>query len=261
MALALLTHPILDYFTIYGTQLLRPFDSIPYGLGSLFIIDPLYTLPLLIGLILCLVRTRQASSRPFPSTSVTQEHLPGMLNTRGLRANLWGLLLSGAYLLWSAGAQMVVKARVEQQLVQSGLSAYSIKVTPTPFNTLLWRVMLRSQNEYQEGFYSLFDGEGPIVFSSYSHDKNLELDIRHLPQVQRMAWFTHGFYVLRRQGDDAILMDVRMGQEPYYVFAFRVAKQVNGVWQAVPAEKVGEREPDVGKALGEMWRRIWSRSN
>ena len=52
--LALVTHPVLDWFTVYGTQLLLPFTSFPYAVGSLFIIDLLYTLPLLVGVVAAL---------------------------------------------------------------------------------------------------------------------------------------------------------------------------------------------------------------
>ena len=47
--LVLLTHPLLDTMTVYGTQLALPFSNHPFGVGSIFIIDPLYTLPLLLG--------------------------------------------------------------------------------------------------------------------------------------------------------------------------------------------------------------------
>src|SRR5512145_3083609 len=48
--LALITHALLDAFTVYGTQMLLPFSDYPVGLGSVFIIDPLVTVPLLAGL-------------------------------------------------------------------------------------------------------------------------------------------------------------------------------------------------------------------
>jgi inner membrane protein len=41
--LALVTHPLLDAMTVYGTQLALPFTNRPFGVGSIFIIDPLYT--------------------------------------------------------------------------------------------------------------------------------------------------------------------------------------------------------------------------
>src|SRR5690606_35124090 len=49
IALALLTHPLLDAFTVYGTQLLWPLPLSPVMWSSVFIIDPLYTLPLLLA--------------------------------------------------------------------------------------------------------------------------------------------------------------------------------------------------------------------
>ncbi|HEY0825570.1 MAG TPA: metal-dependent hydrolase, partial [Ramlibacter sp.] len=76
--LALVTHPLLDAMTVYGTRLLLPFSDHPFAVGSVFIIDPLYTVPLLIGLVVALARREG----------------------RGLRANAWGLALSTAYLAW-----------------------------------------------------------------------------------------------------------------------------------------------------------------
>src|SRR6056297_1713665 len=54
-ALILLTHPLLDAFTTYGTQLFWP-SGPPIAINSIFIIDPLYTLPLLAGVLVFLFR-------------------------------------------------------------------------------------------------------------------------------------------------------------------------------------------------------------
>ena len=78
--LVLVTHPLLDAMTVYGTQLLLPFTNHPYGVGSVFIIDPAYTLPLVVGVVAAL-RMKDAA--------------------RGLRWNAVGLVLSTAYLAWS----------------------------------------------------------------------------------------------------------------------------------------------------------------
>jgi inner membrane protein len=61
--LALVTHPLLDTFTIYGTQLLYPISEHPYAIGSMFIIDPIYTLPLLMGVIVAVSRKQFAGLR------------------------------------------------------------------------------------------------------------------------------------------------------------------------------------------------------
>jgi inner membrane protein len=88
MWLALVTHPLLDAMTVYGTQLALPFSNHPYGVGSVFIIDPLYTVPLLVGGMWALV-SRGAR--------------------RGLAANAVGLAISTAYLGWTFAAQQHVE--------------------------------------------------------------------------------------------------------------------------------------------------------
>ncbi len=47
--LALITHPLLDAFTVYGTQLWWPLQPHPTMWSSVFIIDPAYTLWLLLA--------------------------------------------------------------------------------------------------------------------------------------------------------------------------------------------------------------------
>src|SRR5690606_7890815 len=60
--LAFFTHPILDSFTTWGTQLFWPFDT-RLAFKSIFVIDPLYTLPFLIFLILAMLQKRTAHKR------------------------------------------------------------------------------------------------------------------------------------------------------------------------------------------------------
>jgi inner membrane protein len=47
VALVLLSHPLLDSFTSYGTQLFWRMMPTPAAWSSFFIIDPLYTAPLI----------------------------------------------------------------------------------------------------------------------------------------------------------------------------------------------------------------------
>jgi inner membrane protein len=48
--LAFATHVLLDSCTIYGTQIFWPIVNTPMAWGSVFIIDPAYTLILMAGL-------------------------------------------------------------------------------------------------------------------------------------------------------------------------------------------------------------------
>ena len=47
--LCLMAHPLIDAFTVYGTQLFWPLPMRPIMWSSLFIVDPLFTLPWLLA--------------------------------------------------------------------------------------------------------------------------------------------------------------------------------------------------------------------
>ena len=139
--LGLFTHSWLDAMTVYGTRIGLPFTDHPFGAASLFIIDPLYTLLLLLGLILTLAWRGQ----------------------RPRRWNTAGLVLSTVYAGWAVAAQAYVTTRVVQTPPAQGLPAERILVTPTPFNTLLWRVVVRTPDGYLEGFDSLLVDETELA--------------------------------------------------------------------------------------------------
>lgn len=231
--LALITHPLLDTMTVYGTQLLQPFSDHPFGVGSVFIIDPAYTVPLIVGVIVAL----------------------RLKSTRGLAWNTAGLVLSTLYLAWSVGAQQHVAEIARASLQQDGVSPEGLLVTPAPFNTVLWRLVATTPTQYLEGHYSLLDDSRHITWTV--HERGADLIAKHSeePSVQRMAHFTHGFYSLSATDGDLFLTDLRMGQEPHYTFRFNLgseAARANGGYR--PTSN-GTR-PDVRSALPQLWRRM-----
>jgi inner membrane protein len=234
--LALVTHPILDTTTIYGTQLLLPFSDHPYGTGSMFIIDPLYTLPLLVGVIVVLSRKAFA----------------------GLPWNTAGLIISTAYLGWSMIAQAHVRGLVNEALAEQGIASQSILVTPAPLNTILWRVVVMRPDGLYEGYYSLLDGGRKVKFERFASDAQLYAATKNFWTVQRMAWFTHGFFKMQEKDSKAILTDLRMGSEPHYVFSFELAQKKDGVWQEIRPQQVGSLGDPVAQ-LSKLWQRMLGR--
>lgn len=232
MWLALVTHPLLDGMTVYGTQLALPFSNHPFGVGSIFIIDPLYTLPLLAGV-------AWALRAP-----------PG----GGLRANAAGLLLSTAYLAWSVVAQAWVTQRAEQALAAQGIRAEHLLVTPTAFNTVLWRVVAVDGAAYHEGFHSLLDDGPDIHFDRFDRGSALAADIGGLDGVQRIQAFSKGFWAMWEDGGLIGITDLRMGQEPAYLFRFAVAERHSPATPLPVARQIGGR-PDLGRGLAWLWRR------
>jgi inner membrane protein len=234
--LALVTHPLLDAMTIYGTRLALPFTDRPFGTGSLFIIDPLYTLPLLAGLALALGR------RP-----------------ARLGWNTAGLAVSTLYVGWSLVAQQHVTAAVHQALAArdgAPVPHARVLVTPTPFNTVLWRVVVMHEDRYEEGFRSLLDRTPAMRFHSYPNGRALHEPVRTLPAVERMVQFTHGFFRLAERDGRIELTDLRMGQEPWYSFSFVVARRDGnpGLQPVVPVSVGGRQGMDVRASL--RWLRL-----
>ena len=236
--LALVTHPLLDAMTVYGTQIALPFSDQPYGVGSMFIIDPLYTLPLLAGTLWALLRNGRGHAAAGP----------------GLRANHVGLILSSAYLVWSVAAQMHVERIARQALAAQGIAAERLLVLPTAFNTLLWRVVAIDGQHYLEGFHSVFDRGTKLHLDRFDRGTRLGAELRSIDGVRRIQNFSHGFWAVWQQDERLGITDLRMGQEPAYTFRFAVAERHSPWVPLVRSEQVGGR-PDVGRVLPWLWRR------
>lgn len=230
------THILLDSLTVYGTQIFWPFWNDPIGLGAIFIIDPFYTVPLLLGVICALILSRESA--------------------RGRLINRATLTLSSLYLVWSVAAQIYVTAAVEQSLTRQAVNYDRLLVTAGPFNTLLWRVVAMQPNgDYIEGFYSLADGEEKVTISYHqSQEELLESLAGHWP-VERLRWFSKGFYKASQQGDEVVMTDLRMGTEPSYVFSFAVGKTAPEKLAADARQLPPKRDFSL---LKKAWRRIWT---
>jgi inner membrane protein len=233
--LALVTHPLLDAFTVYGTQLWWPLPVHPVMWSSVFIIDPLYTVWLLAG---CLVAWR-ARERPIARHALVA-----------------GLALSTAYLGWSLVAKAMVEREAERSLAVIGLQDAPRFSVPMPFNTLLWRVVAMTPDGFVEGDYSLVADEGPIAFRRYRSDVEALAQAADLPAVRRLAWFNRGFMKAAERDGRLVLSDLRMGAEPDYSFNFAVAERDGGRWRAIPPEQMAWPW-QARRRLAQMWRRIW----
>ena len=236
ISLTLLTHPLLDAHTAYGTQLFWPLEPHPTMWATLFIIDPLYTLPMLFAVLV-------AAFRPLSSFS-----------SRALPA---ALVISTLYIGWSWAAQGIVRSHVDDALAGMGLEDAPVFLTPTPFNTLLWRVVVLTDDGYLEGFDSLVVDEGVMRFEAYESDNEALEAAGNLWAVQRLRWFSRDFMRATVDEGRLVLADLRMGTEPTYIFTHVVARQGNPHWEAVPAELLPVSFSD--RALADVWQRIWSR--
>jgi len=237
--LAFLTHVLLDSCTIYGTQIFWPLSEYPMTWGSIFIIDPLYTLPLIVGVVAVAVARRN----------------PG----RAYRFNLAMLGLSTLYLGWSFAAKFHAQGVARDELVRQGIEHRQIVTLASPFNTILWRFVVMTPQGYAEGWYSLLDSDRQLEFKFYSSDPELLAGLESHWPVTRLQWFTKGFYRVGREGQDVVITDLRMGVEDYYVFRFKVGRVGNPHSKPMPSEQLQSTLED--GAFRELWERLKGRGS
>jgi inner membrane protein len=236
--LALVTHPLLDALTVYGTQLWWPLPGSPVMWSSLFIIDPLYTLPLLFGCVVALARGWRPSAQ---------------------RALVIGLALSTAYIGWSLLAKAMVERQAERSLAAMGLQDAPRFSVPMPLNTLLWRVVVMTPEGYLEGEWSLVADSGLMRFREHASDQGARDAVADLPAVRRLLWFNRGFMAFEAHDDELVASDLRMGVAPDYIFNFVVAEREgpDAAWREVtPRQKQWPWEAT--RRLAGVWDRIWS---
>jgi inner membrane protein len=233
--LVLITHPLLDAFTSYGTQLLWPLMPTPTAWSSIFIIDPLYTLPLGIAVVWGLVYGLRDKTAKAPAIA---------------------LLLSTLYLASTLGGKYMAEQRVEAELARQGIQADALFSTPTPLNSLLWRVVVLEGEHYHETLVGWFDREPPQL-QRLPRGTRLAAALADSTAHTRLAWFTDGVLRYDQIGEHLVVTDIRLGMTGVHPFRFNFAIRQDGQWQVHehiyrwPAEMVDLSHLQV------LWQRIW----
>lgn len=255
--LCFVTHILLDFFTIYGTQLFRPFSEYPAAYGAVFIIDPLYTLPLIFGLIATLIARRKTAGA-----------------TGGLRWNTIGLTVSSLYLLYAIGARAYAESVFRGQLDEQGISYERVFVGPLPLNTLSWNMLADDPAGDRVHFavYSLFDDldDQPMLFRSVAKHSERIAGAEDSRAIARLLWFSRGYYTIREDPQSGALSfnDMRFGRtdgwleaDGDYIFIFDLEEADDAAGPPGSRSFVNftRRRPSFdrsGERLAMLWRRV-----
>lgn len=243
MTLVLATHPILDSFTVYGTQLFwplqDPFQITPISIASVFIIDPLYTLPLLIALIVGLIKGSKLA--------VFKAGL--LVNCQ--RLAVWMLLLSSSYLLLSLGLKYHAQSQAERTLAAAGINTLRLKTMPVLPTILMWRTVAEDdQNRLIELRSSVLDSRLPEYryLTQYGNSQTVRanMPVKSQPYAQRLDWFSGDWTGYRVQmlpatsttsdaTEQLVVDDLRMMAGDTAFFSFVLADKVkqSTQWRAI----------------------------
>lgn len=193
----LITHIFIDVCTGYGTQVLQPFSNSSLSLNSIFIIDPFYTLPLLAGIVTALFLRRNDKARRW--------------------ANYTGLAISSLYLLAGLGIKTHVNSVFEQNFKTQQIHPQKYMTTPAPFSIFLWTGYAEEGDTLHAGLYSVFDDDRRIDFHSLRQNKSLLEYYRGQLPVERLIWFSRGYYAATKDSNRVLVHDLRFGRSDLWL--------------------------------------------
>lgn len=173
--LALFTHVLLDAFTTYGTQLFLPFADWRVSFDSINIIDPIYTVPLIIGTGLSIfLYSKDDLKRGFPN------HI--------------GLLMSTLYLMFTLANKQHIQNVFAENLQSKSIPYYKMLTVPVKVGNLNWYGVAKDATQLHIGKYSMID-QNEIEFHSFPINDHL-LDGLDAVLVDRLRWFAQGYYTV-----------------------------------------------------------------
>lgn len=240
---AILTHPLLDAFTPYGTQLLYPFSHERVAFNAISVVDPIYTFPFLGALILAARLPRRDPLRR--------------------RLTRFGVIWSSAYLLLCTANKLHVDRVFSRSLAAEGIEAQRLTTAPTPFNNLLWQGVAETEDRYYLGSYSLMDREARVRdFRTIAKARDLPDTLAEHPDVGILKWFSKGYFTVSAESPHRyVFNDLRYGgiwappgEQPAerFIFRFELVDGPSGLM-------IRQLQPDrseMGQALGGLWRRM-----
>ena len=224
-----LTHILLDCFTTYGTQVFAPFSNERVAWGTVSVVDPLYTMPFLLCLLVAARFVRHDSRR-----------------------QLWnrlGLAWSCLYLALTVVNHSRVQHTVEAALQDQGRSFEQFLITPTIFNNFLWNVVVDAGDEFLLAQHSILD-EIPVAFYSASKGYDLLHNMDADETIGVLQWFSAGYLNAVRRNDGSLqLNDLRFGtfsgtakDADDYIFRFKLIDR--GPQEAYGFERAQGGPPD-----------------
>jgi len=202
-----LTHILLDVQTTYGTQLFWPFHN-RLAISNVFVIDPLYTVPFLIFVIVVMFHNRT--------------------NPKRAKINRLGLYVSSAYLLLTLIFKIYTFQKFIKSLKNTEISYNRIETGPTPLNAILWYANVETDDNYYIGYYSLFDKDDNIEFKKFKKNTKLRNQLKGFNNFNRMNKFSKDWYLLTKESDTIYYNNVRFGtfgfekEDKNFVFTQRV---------------------------------------
>lgn len=195
------THGLLDACTSYGTQLFWPFSNTRISWNNVSIIDPLFTLPILVLIIISAIKGKASYAK---------------------LAFIWAIF----YLLFGLLQNHRATKMIEQVISDRGHDAQYISVKPSFGNLILWKTIYRSGKTFYVDAVNIgikkqiFLGEKIDAYNFTNLNSFEYLSDIQKKDIERFSWFSQDYVAINPENANQIL-DIRYSNIP---------NQVGGLW-------------------------------
>lgn len=235
---ATVTHPLLDAHTTWGTQFFWPF-SYRLAYQNIFVVDPFYTIPFLIFLIIAMFYKRT--------------------NPKRRLFNNLGLIISTTYMILTLVFKWVTFNEFQNGLAKSEMEYKDLDTKPSPLNTILWTALVETENGYRTAEYSLFDTKDITFSKEFSKNHHLIDAYKNQEVIKQLINISAGWYYIEQTPDHLIFWDVRFGQigidldTAPFLMSYHLYIDDNGL---VTAKKVDPDFENMGQVFSDLLERI-----
>lgn len=212
--LCFFTHAILDCFTTWGTQLFWP---LPHRIAwqSIFVVDPLYTLPFLILIIVFMFY---------------KDHKIRCL------LNYTGLILSTGYLMFTLLNKAHIHNKFEAAAKSQNIPYKRIETRPAPLQNALWTANIETTDGFYLGYYSWFDTKA-ISFTYFPKNNQFITPYETDKELAVLTSMSNNLYTIEKRNDSLLIFnDLRFGQleswnnqNSPFVFAYNIDIKPNSI--------------------------------
>lgn len=217
--LALITHPILDAFTTWGTQLFWPLNY-RIALKSIFVVDPIYTMPFLIFLIIALFLPQNSTKRRW--------------------FNMLGLIISSSILLLTTLRQEKAKQDVLFFLKKQDIEFEDVSLRALPLN-VFWNVSVKTNQGFLNTIYSTIDKQDSLLFTYLPNHKDLlDNDVLALEDYAKVRRITDDYFIVNKIDNGFLISDLRFGKtslnqtkESKFMFQYKIQKNEIGEYTTI----------------------------
>ena len=207
------SHGLLDSCTSYGTQLFWPFSDYRVAWNTISIIDPLFTIPLLIMVVLTIFKRKMLFARA---------------------AFLWIIF----YFFLGYSQHERAKQLAFSTAEKRGHMVKRIEVKPSLANLLVWKAIYETEGRYYVDAIKI-SLENKIIEGTSIDKLNVEESFPWLDQnsqqakdIKRFSWFSNGYLAISKENPNRII-DIRYSMLP---------NEIHGLWGIEISKEIDDKE-------------------